>query len=175
MSTVFFRMSPQLKFLKELKTGELCIGFETDTLITSGVGSCVVLCMWDPTLKIGAMAHMFQSSREVIDSTQLNSDGASPDTAIPYLLQRMIGLRVKQNDIQTRLIGAGNMFATVEDGSSGDVGKGILSSTMLALTRAGLTLRSQSVGGSLGRSVRFSVNSGLIQVRLTNGETVTLR
>jgi len=163
-----------MKSSKHLKTGELGIGFESDTFTTNGIGSCVVLCMWDPILKIGAMAHMFQPSREMIDSARAQSEGASPDTAIPFLLCLMLRLGVDQDNILVRLVGAGNMFDGVKDGSALDVGKGILTSTLIELCNSGLTLKSQSVGGRLGRRVEFTISSGLIQVGLTNGENVIL-
>ena len=86
----------------------------------------------------------------------------------------MIGLGVQQSNILIKLVGAGNMFTGIEDGSVIDVGRGILTSTLLALTKVGLIPHSQTVGGKLGRSVKFSVSSGLIQVGLTNGESVIL-
>ena len=137
----------------------------------------MVICMWDPIQKLGAMAHMFQSCREMIDASHSRSErmeGASPDSAVPYLLLRMLGLGALQKNIRVRLVGAGNMFSGVADGSALDVGKGILTCTLLAINQAGLTLNSQSVGGKFGRSVSFSVSSGLIRVGLTNGDHVLL-
>jgi chemotaxis protein CheD len=86
----------------------------------------------------------------------------------------MLKLGVKQSNLEIRLIGAGNMFLNVVEGSPMDVGKIILHSTMDALYLAGLPLKSQSVGGNFGRSVTFSISSGLINVNLTNGDNVIL-
>jgi chemotaxis protein CheD len=160
--------------LKHLKTGEAGIGFEKDTLTTGGVGSCVVMCLWDPNLKLGAMAHMFQANKEMLDPNELRSAGASPDTAVPYLLNRMLGMGAKLKDVQVRLIGAGNMFGGIEDGFVANIGKNILDSVTNEVIKSGLAVKSQSVGGRLGRSVSFSVSSGVIEIGLTNGEQVIL-
>ncbi|MBF0208762.1 MAG: chemotaxis protein CheD [Oligoflexia bacterium] len=160
-----------LKMLKHLNTGDSCIGFEHDILITGGIGSCVVVCLWDSIKKIGAMAHMFQVCEELIDSTKVKTYGSSPDTAIPYLLKRMLFLGSKIEDIQVRLVGGGNMFSNVEKGTVMDIGTQILASTMLVLKQVDLSLLSQSVGGRFGREVEFHVDTGLIEISNTNGDT----
>lgn len=159
---------------KHLNTGDICIGFEEDVLTTDGIGSCVVICLWDPIQKIGGMAHMFQPNIELIGSMRTTSKGGSPDSAVPFLFHRMLELGARHIDIRASLIGAGNMFAGIQEGSSLDIGKGILSSTVLQLRHVGLSVRSQSVGGRLGRSVKFSVDSGEVFVGFTNGEIVLL-
>jgi chemotaxis protein CheD len=159
---------------KHLRTGELCVGLAGDTLTTDGIGSCVVICMWDRIRKIGSMAHMFLAKDERVGLARVGPEGASPDRAVPCLLHLMLGLGATQRKISVRLVGAGNMFSGVADGSPVDVGRSILSSTLQALVNAGLTVSSQSVGGRFGRSVKFSVGSGLIQIELTNGVQVLL-
>ena len=158
---------------RHLKTGELAIGFEGDVLLTGGVGSCVVVCMWDPVKRIGAMAHTFSECRESGPIAE-SSAGSSPDSAVPHLVQIMVNFGTKRQNIQSRLVGAGNMFTGVEDGSAMDVGRRILGNALVALKHARLTLISQSVGGCFGRSVAFSIRTGLISVTLTNGDRVIL-
>jgi len=50
----------------------------------------------------------------------------------------------------------------------------ILDSVTNEVIKSGLAVKSQSVGGRLGRSVSFSVSSGVIEIGLTNGDQVIL-
>lgn len=155
---------------KHLKTGELCFGLEDDTLTTDGVGSCVVICMWDPIRRVGAMAHLFKEVGDAFEPLCQRSAGACPERAVPYLLTRLMSTGTLSRDVTVRLVGAGNMFTGIAEGSAMDVGQGILRHTLVAIDRAGLTLSSKSVGGLFGRSVQFFVKTGRIQIVLTNGE-----
>ncbi|MBF0366965.1 MAG: chemotaxis protein CheD [Oligoflexia bacterium] len=160
--------------LKQLNTGDAGLGCDQDILSTDGVGSCVVLCLWDPIRKIGAMAHMSQASTDKGGAMRPFSFGSCPELAIPFLLKRMLARGSLACDICVRIVGGGNMFYEIKEGSLMDIGTHIVHATLETLNQEGLHLTSSALGGKFGRSVQFSVDSGLIEITATNGEKVFL-
>lgn len=157
-----------------LKTGELGTGGELDVLTTLGVGSCVVACLWDPTTRIGGMAHMLYPHQGLGPHNPIVCPGFSPDTALPHLLQLMELRGAARVRTHARLAGAGNMFEHVESGFVAGIGLAILQNTMRVLETLGVVVLAQSVGGSLGRSVSLRPASGKMEVTLTDGTRILL-
>ncbi|MDD9922345.1 MAG: chemotaxis protein CheD, partial [Boseongicola sp.] len=44
--------------LRHVIQGEFAIGSTPDTVISSTLGSCVSICLWDPKARVGGMNHM---------------------------------------------------------------------------------------------------------------------
>ena len=67
---------------------DLSIAKEPDILTTLGLGSCVGIALYDPSTKVGGLAHIM-----LPDSTQIKNNenkAKFADTAIKMLLQEMI-------------------------------------------------------------------------------------
>lgn len=161
---------------KQLNTGEIDVGRHTDVLLTGGVGSCVVLCLWDTRAKVGGMAHvpMPSSDASLGSPLQFNAIGKAPDTAIPHLLRLMETLGARREDIIVKMIGGGNMFPLFVVNSADDIGMKNVQGAYKAVEEAGLRVQSQSIGGHFGRSVRFEIGTGKIQVTRTDGQVEIL-
>lgn len=157
-----------------IKTSELQVAAGGKTLLTLGVGSCVVACMWDPDARLGGMAHMFLPTSHDDPCGQALNPGTAPDSALPYMLDLMERRGARRERIVVRLIGGGNMFECVEAGMTGDIGVQILSNSLAILEQLGLPVAGRSVGGRLGRNVSFNIENGEITVRTTDGRTEAL-
>lgn len=167
-------------------TGEFKFAQGDCLLLTRGVGSCVVACLWDGGRKIGGMAHVplpgsapssslsrSPVERDAGDEAALRP-GLYADTALAGLLRLMLAGGARRERVSVRLVGAGNMFEGCDGGFMGGVSKGVLAGVTAAVGSLGLFVSAQSVGGMYGRSVFFDVAGGLIRVRLTNGDQFTL-
>src|SRR5687767_46051 len=113
---------------KRLNTGDAAIGRSPDILYTSGIGSCVVICLWDEVALIGGMAHMPLPESKDSATRDWFSFGVSPEIAFPYLLGKMKALGSLHENLTLRLVGGGNMFANIN--AYCDVGQLILEKTM---------------------------------------------
>ncbi len=143
--------------------GEMALSRQPGTILTClGLGSCIAICAYDPVSKVGGMAHVVlpQSSKE---------DESYPakyaDTAVPFLLQEM----AKQNADKSRLIVklAGGAQLSLASGLDGAFKTGERNTTMVmaALTKAGVHVVATDVGGTCGRTVRMSLNTGKVMVK----------
>ena len=115
--------------IKRLNTGDAAIGEEEHILFTGGIGSCVVICLWDQEMMIGGMAHMPHAKSE--DSYwSKTAFGIAPDVAIPYLIEKMVNKGARLERMCIRLIGGGNMFPDINSSFMQDVGQNIIIATL---------------------------------------------
>lgn len=166
----------------EVKIGEVAITTDRDHLIASGVGSCVAVTLYDPSIKIGAMAHaMLPGSRK--SCSERNSSNVSPkakysqrspatplskagdtkyvDIAIEEMLRMMVAKGAKRKDLEAKIVGGANMFSAFES----DIGRDNVLKAKEKLKREGIRIVGECVGGSQGRSVEFSPPSGIVTVK----------
>ena len=157
-------------------------------LITAGVGSCLVITLYDPKLQIGALAHTMLPSSTMQGAEHdtglsggLSADGplgrqACPvaervsekvrdtkyvDVAIDEMLERMESQGVIRNDLEAKIIGGANMFPTF----GSDIGKDNVSSARRKLKAEGIKIAGECVMGSQGRSVEFCSATGVVTVK----------
>jgi chemotaxis protein CheD len=159
----------------QLRTGELGYGIEDTILSTSGIGSCVVVCLWDRHCRIGAMAHIPYPRDESEGRDLLRNPGLSPDRAIPEMMRQLQKRGCLPTSLDAVLVGAGNMFESLDQsGSMQQLVQSILDNTLHALQQYQLVIRGQAIGGRYGRSVRFEVRNGQLTVTSVDGNVVVL-
>jgi chemotaxis protein CheD len=141
------------------------------TITTVGLGSCVAIVLHDAERQIGGLAHI------LLPSETLSQDRANrakfPGTAVPLLLERMRALGARQKDVVAKLVGGASMFTALLPTSGLQMGERNLIATRAALAQAGIPIVAEDVGGEHGRSVRFHVGSGVVDVRsIAKGDVV---
>lgn len=150
--------------------GEIAVSRDGNTLTVAGVGSCVVVSLWDPQLKIGALSHAMlpsrngrlnQSEEGLKQGEYGNQDTRYVYSAINEMLKNIDSLGVKREDIEAKIIGGANMFSAFES----DIGKENILSAKSKLKEEGIKIVGECVGGSQGRSVEFSIISGIVTVK----------
>jgi chemotaxis protein CheD len=141
------------------------------TLTTVGLGSCVAIVLHDAQRQIGGLAHI------LLPSETLSQDRANrakfPATAVPFLLERMRALGARPGDVVAKLVGGASMFTALLPTSGLQMGERNLIATRAALAQAGIPIVAEDVGGGHGRSVRFHVSTGVVDVRsIAKGDVV---
>lgn len=160
---------------KEVPAGEIAVTGDEDDLTATGIGSCVVITLYDPKHKVGALAHTLLPARRMFfeardseyERRKMNlgsPDTRYADTAIDEMVKRMEALGAKRENLEAKLIGGANMFA-VSDPSEDSIGKKNIASAKEKLKRAGVAIVGECVGGSQGRSVEFSLANGIVTVK----------
>ena len=144
----------------EVEMGDIAVTKGEDNLIASGIGSCLVITLYDPKQKIGALAHT------MLYSQRRKANPESPDTkyadiAIDEMLKRVQALGAKRENIEAKLIGGANMFSAFES----DIGKESVSGSKNKLKKEGIAIVGECVGGSQGRSVELSIATGIVTVK----------
>jgi len=134
-----------------LHPGQLVVAV-TPTVITTILGSCVSVCLWDQETRFGAMTHyLLPKPMGAGDASRFGT------TAIAHVIEEL------------RRRGATNPAAKVFGGSSmnsalalagRDLGTQNAAVAMAALANASIPVAAVDTGGSIGRRVVFRTDDG---------------
>jgi chemotaxis protein CheD len=132
---------------------------EVDHLTSTGVGSCLVITLYDPKLKLGAIAHAMLSHET--RHANAKPDAIYIDTAIEQMLEELLSRGAVRERLEAKIVGAANMFVAFKS----DVPMRNVVSAKEKLKQEGIRLVGECVGGSIGRSVELALDTGIITVK----------
>jgi chemotaxis receptor (MCP) glutamine deamidase CheD len=132
------------------------------TVISTLLGSCVAVCLWDAQVGVGGMNHFLLP--EPGAGTSLDDE---PTRFGAHAMDRLIGEMLKLGAAPSRFVVKVFGGASVLDmpGVSVNVPHANIEFVRSYLAREGLTVAATSVGGTLPRQVRFHTDSGRVLVR----------
>jgi chemotaxis protein CheD len=169
----------------DVHIGKVVINPGNYNLAANGVGSCLIITLYDSKLRIGALAHSLlpSSVRHNTDYEQNLSAPASSnkqgcmvaerstvktedtkyiDVAIDKMLKGLEAAGAKRADLEAKLIGGANMFSSF---ITDDIGGENVLIAKDKLKREGIRIVGECVGGSQGRSIEFSPATGIVTVK----------
>lgn len=136
--------------------------FRDETLITTILGSCVAVTIYDPIHKVGGINHFLLDS-----PTEYDDKGPRYGSfAIPELIRRCEELGGKRANFQARLFGGANVVEISIGGAS--VGERNIALAEKVLQELGIPVLEKDVGGQNPRTIRF--NSATGKVAFSRGE-----
>lgn len=132
-------------------------------LVTLGLGSCVAIMLHDAEAGAGAMAHILLPSRS------LARDGSNPakfpETAVPLLVERLRALGAEPRRLVAKLAGGASMFSQLMTPGTIQMGERNVAAARNALRAAAIPIVREAVGGERGRTIRFHVRDGSVEIR----------
>ena len=132
-------------------------------IVTLGLGSCVAIMLHDAQACAGAMAHILLPSKSLAhDTTNL---AKFPETAVPLLVDRLRQLGADPRRLVAKLAGGASMFAQLMTPGTVQMGERNIVAARGVLRAAGIPIAAEAVGGGSGRSLRFYVADGRVEVR----------
>ena len=149
--------------------GEARVADESDSVMTTFVGSYVALCLFDPTKKIGGLAHIMlpEAGKEVIVNQSAN--GKYADHAIEYLLAKMQEKGAKLNKIKAKIAGGAQIFKTESGDGLFTIGERNIESIKKILGSHGIQISAEETGKTYGRWVKFDLQNGSVDVKSNRG------
>ncbi len=136
-----------------LHPGAIFAGKE-EYIVTTIVGSCIAVCLWDPVLMIGGINHYMLAlwNGEGLPSPRYGN------IAIPKLIEKMLMLGCNKNNLKAKIFGGASLI----NSSSGLLNVGtrniLLAEDMLKEER--LPVISRDVDGNFGRKIIFNTKTG---------------
>lgn len=133
-----------------------------DYSVTTVLGSCVSVCLWDPASRTGGINHYLLPL--------WNGDGLRTpkygNIAIPMLVEKLLQAGCARGNLKAKVFGG----ASVLEGSSGllNVGERNIHFAEGALEEARIPVIGKDVGGTSGRKLLFVTGSGDVYVRKLN-------
>lgn len=144
----------------EISTGEMSVGRSGEIISTLGIGSCVAICLYDKAAKIGGMVHSMLPTRGSGSFAVDDDKGKFVDEAIVKLIKEMEGTGARKERITAKLVGGANMFELFSDA----IGQKNVKSAKKILSLLNVPVEAESTGGSNGRSTRFTIDNGIVEV-----------
>jgi len=160
-------MSPVVVGIAEFKFAE-----PPRKLITYGLGSCVAIVLYSKDYVVGSMAHV------MLPLAHSESENETPakfaDSAVAVMVRQMETRGVGVPQIVAKIAGGADMFAGQFQGAGRRIGARNILAARKTLDIFGVRLVAQDVGGTVGRTVEFSTETGLLTVRTLRGEVKEL-
>lgn len=130
--------------------------------ITTLLGSCISVCLWDSKLKYGGINHFMMPF--------WNGTGlASPkygNIAIEKLVNNMINLGSEKKDLVAKVFGGASVLNSSE--CIFNIGERNIEIQSSILKDEGIDIVAASVGGTLGRKLIFSTETGTVRMKYIN-------
>ena len=141
-----------------LKPGEMVVSAEP-LAVTTLLGSCVAVTMFNQRLRLGAICHALLPSCRREQTCSHHESGKYVECAIPLMLEEFSARGVLNSEIDVKLFGGSDMFDTV-DGSRHGVGRQNLEKALSVLAAASVKVLTQDLGGPRGRKIIFHTHTG---------------
>lgn len=150
---------------------DLKIAKAPDKLMTAGLGSCIGICVFDPAVKVGSLAHIMLPSS--IQAKNVQNRAKFADSAILMLLEEMDKNGVSRPRLQAKIAGGAQMFKFSGDSDIMKIGERNTQAVIENLEKHRIKLVAQDTGGNFGRTITFDVENGSLLVRtIGHGERV---
>ncbi len=145
-------------FLQHVQPGEVYVTDEAGQISTI-LGSCVAVCIWDQKRQISGMNHVILPvSAEGSASTRY------ANVATYVLFDLMMESGCQKRDMVAKVFGGASGISTNLSSKMLSVGSRNLAITFRVLSRLEVPIVGQDIGGDLGRKIIFDTLSGKIRM-----------
>lgn len=127
------------------------------TKVSTILGSCVAVCLYDPILKIGGINHFMLP--------YWNGQGlASPkygNIAIEKLIEKMLSFGSLKSNLKAKVFGGGEVIET--NITQFHIGERNIKVAIEMLQEFNIPVVAKSLGGKLGRKIEFTTDTGEVR------------
>lgn len=134
-----------------------------DIITTLGLGSCIGIAVYDPSSKVGGLAHIM-----LPDSTKIknNSNIAKfADSGIEELIRRVTDAGASKTRLVAKIAGGAKMFAVSGLSDVGNIGARNAEASKAKLKELGIPLLAEDTGLNYGRTVELHCETGEFYVK----------
>ena len=155
----------------EIKVGmadlNVCSG--SDSITTLGLGSCVGVVLWDPTMKVCGMVHVMLPDSKTIRN---NANVAKfADSGIDELLKRVLAKGARRQNLVAKIAGGAQMFTVNNKTDLIAIGARNVEASIKKLKELRIPLKAQDTGENYGRTVTFYPETGQYHIKRVGKET----
>lgn len=148
---------------KFLLPGEVHFG-RSDCKVSTLLGSCVAVCLYDPKFKIGAINHAIMPRS--YESSQKEFNYKFVDLSLIAIIDRMKREAGSLKNVTAKVIGGAYNVASVHINEDRfEVGKRNAMVTKEILFDYGIKIVAERTGGTFGRHILFDMATGEVRVR----------
>ena len=150
-------------WLATIKPGEYFVT-TNDECISTVLGSCISVCIYDPTVKVGGMNHFMLPAHSEHSSSSWGDPTSSAtrygNFAMEYLINSVIKLGGSKQSFQAKIFGGGQVLANMTD-----VGQRNILFAFNYLRKEGIEVVASDVGDVFPRRVVFFPKTGKVKMK----------
>lgn len=150
----------------EVSMGKYSLSASPNVLTTSGVGSCMAVCLYDRSTQKGSLAHVMLPRHPAPPQTPLEDDFKYADIAIAVMVSELEKVGVKRSSLTAKIVGGANMFPGIA-GRSEKPGEKNIHAVKEVLEALNIPVAADSTGGTNGRSLSFDLSNGIVAIKIT--------
>lgn len=154
-------MSDSESKIIDISMSEMKVASNPHALRSSGIGSCVVITLYDPLKKIGALVHPMLA--ESISKTT-EHPLRFVENAIDAMISALEKIGGFKGRFEAKIVGGANMFK-VFDKNPESIGAENVAAAVKKLEKEGIKIIATDTGENCGRSVLFELTTGLVEVK----------
>lgn len=147
--------------ISDLKTAE------APAVLQTILGSCIAICLWDPGLKIGSLAHALLPARTYSSAMSRYNPKKYVDSLIELQLKELQAKGVMIKNLVAKITGGANMFAPLIPDTENHVGKKNARKAVQILERYSIPIKARDTGSFFGRKIEFNLSTGVVNVYKT--------
>lgn len=142
-----------------------------DRLMTAGLGSCIGICIYDRSIKLGSLAHIMLPSS--LQAKNPENKAKFADTAIEVVLDMMLKDGANRSRLQAKIAGGAQMFKFSGESDIMKIGERNAIAVEENLQKHRIPLLARDTGGNYGRTITFDPETGDLLVRtIGHGERI---
>lgn len=141
-----------------LKPGELVVA-ERPALVSTVLGSCVAVTLFNPRLGVGAICHAMLPLAAGRDGFKY------VDSSLLHMLAHFERLGVSKRELTVKLFGGADMFESGLPAGGGSVGRQNIQAATALLRQEGLPVVAADTGGRQGRKLLFYSHTGEVLLK----------
>ncbi|MBW1697247.1 MAG: chemotaxis protein CheD [Deltaproteobacteria bacterium] len=128
------------------------------------LGSCVAVCLFDPTKRTGGVNHILLPGRA--DMVQFNTSARYGVNAMELLINAIMGLGGERNQLVAKVFGGAHILGAISEENS--VGKKNIAFVLEFLEKESIKIINQDLGGYDTRTIFFHTDTGDVFLKRTS-------
>ena len=139
--------------------GEIKYSHKPAVFSCNGLGSCVLLFVYEPNSTISGVAHIMlpDSSAGAVDNKALYAD-----TSTRLLIQKLLALGATQEKLKAKIVGGANLFSWASSHQMTRLGENNIEKVKYELIRNRIYIAAEEVGGTMYKTARCNSITGQI-------------
>ena len=138
-----------------------------DILETLSLGSCIGVCLYDPTTTIGGMLHYQLPSSTMNPARAKQNPLMFADTGMEALINKMSSIGANKKRMKVKIAGG----AAMDTGPNGfDIGKRNYLAIKKVLWQHGMFIDAEDVGGCSPRNMYMDIADGTVKIKVNGSE-----
>ncbi|MBU7592140.1 chemotaxis protein CheD [Metabacillus halosaccharovorans] len=163
-------MKNELAEIVKVGIADLNIVKSPNRIRTSGLGSCVGLILFDKINEIAGLAHIMLPDSSLANQTIINH-AKYADSAIPLLINKLVGSGAKMRLLHAKLAGGAQMFQFQSSNDMMRIGPRNVEAVRRILQIYNIPILNEDVGGNSGRTIEFDPKTSELMIRTVNQGT----